>query len=64
VVEFRAADEQMAFAMERGKGLVNGRDGIVYRNVLATYSHIHAAGTPQWAPALVRQAHRFRQSRR
>jgi len=64
VVEFRAADEQMAFAMERGKGLVNGRDGIVYRNVLATYSHIHAAGTPQWAPALVGLAHRFRQSRR
>jgi cobyrinic acid a,c-diamide synthase len=64
VVEFGAADEQMAFAMERGKGLVNGRDGIVYRNVLATYSHIHAAGTPQWAPALVGQARRFRQSRR
>ncbi len=64
VVEFRAADEAMAFSMERGKGLVRGRDGIVYRNVLATYSHIHAAGTPQWAPALIRQARKFAVSRR
>ncbi|MGD8366648.1 MAG: cobyrinate a,c-diamide synthase [Desulfobacterales bacterium] len=64
VVECRAADEAMAFAMERGKGLVNGRDGIVHRNVLATYSHIHAAGTPQWAPALIRQARNFAASRR
>jgi cobyrinic acid a,c-diamide synthase len=64
VVECRAADEAMAFAMERGKGLVRGRDGIMHRNVLATYSHIHAAGTPRWAPALVRQARKFAASRR
>ena len=64
VIEFRADDDAMAFTMERGKGLARGRDGIVYRNVLATYSHIHAAGTPQWAPALVRLARGFKESRR
>jgi cobyrinic acid a,c-diamide synthase len=63
VLELRADDDAMAFTMERGKGLARGRDGIVHRNVLATYSHIHATGTPQWAPALARLAHRFKESR-
>jgi cobyrinic acid a,c-diamide synthase len=55
--------EDMVFTMQRGKGLSGGRDGLTYRNVLATYSHIHALGTPEWAPAMVRQARRFRQQR-
>ncbi len=59
VVEFRGTDADLVFSMERGKGLTGGRDGLVYRNVLATYSHIHATGTPQWAPALVDQAREF-----
>ncbi|MCF8081122.1 MAG: cobyrinate a,c-diamide synthase [Desulfobacterales bacterium] len=59
VVEFKGADADLVFSMERGKGLIGGRDGLVYRNVLATYSHIHAAGTPQWAPALVDRAREF-----
>ena len=60
VLEFRGDDDDLAFAMERGNGLVNGRDGAMFRNVLATYSHIHALGTPQWAEGLVRQAKRYR----
>jgi cobyrinic acid a,c-diamide synthase len=33
---------------------------MVYKNVLATYTHVHAVGTPQWAKALVRQATLFK----
>ena len=55
-------DTGMAFDMQRGAGLRDGRDGLCYRNVLATYTHIHAMGTPQWAPALVAQARRYRQA--
>lgn len=51
----------MAFEMERGSGLENGLDGLCYNNVLATYTHIHALGTPQWAPALVSKARQFSQ---
>ena len=43
----------MAFEMERGSGIENGLDGLCHNNVLATYTHIHALGSPQWAPALV-----------
>jgi len=59
------ADEPdiMAFEMTRGSGLANGRDGFCRDNVLATYTHIHALGTPQWAPALVKKALMYRASR-
>lgn len=57
----RTEDVRMAFKMTRGTGLKEGFDGICIHNVLATYTHIHALGTPQWAPALVAKARRFRQ---
>jgi cobyrinic acid a,c-diamide synthase len=56
VIEWRGRPEDLAFEMVRGKGIHDGLDGLHYRNVLATYTHIHATGTPQWAPALVNLA--------
>jgi cobyrinic acid a,c-diamide synthase len=53
VIEWKGRPEELAFEMVRGKGIHAGADGLFYRNVLATYTHIHATGTPQWAPALV-----------
>jgi cobyrinic acid a,c-diamide synthase len=52
-----------AFKMERGSGLIAGRDALCRNNVLATYTHIHALGTPQWAPALVAKAREYRRGR-
>ena len=31
-------------------------DGIFYKNTFATYTHIHALGTPIWAKAIIKQA--------
>jgi cobyrinic acid a,c-diamide synthase len=42
--------------MQRGVGITRDKDGICYKNVLATYTHIHALGTPHWARSLVRNA--------
>jgi len=53
-------DVALAFRVSRGAGIGGGREGLVYKNVLATYTHIHALGEPQWAPALVRRAREFR----
>lgn len=50
------------YKLSRGKGLGNNRDGLTYRNVLAVYTHLHTAGAPQWAPALVKQANMYRQT--
>ncbi|MDD5563195.1 MAG: cobyrinate a,c-diamide synthase [Thermoanaerobaculaceae bacterium] len=45
-----------ALAVQRGVGTGGGRDGILAANALACYTHIHAAGAPEWAPAMVRAA--------
>jgi len=49
--------------MKRGVGFINKRDGICYKNVLATYTHIHALGTTSWAGALVRNAMAYKNNR-
>jgi cobyrinic acid a,c-diamide synthase len=53
------ADCRLVFSMKRGTGFLHQRDGVCYKNVLATYTHIHASGTPEWAMALVRNAVAF-----
>ena len=46
----------MAFAVRRGIGILDGKDGVCYKNILATYTHIHAIGSPEWAEGLVQRA--------
>ena len=45
-----------AYRLTRGRGLDGARDGIVYKNVLAAYMHVHALATPEWAHAFVARA--------
>jgi cobyrinic acid a,c-diamide synthase len=56
-------DAVMAFEVERGTGIWPQRDGFCYKNVLATYTHVHASGTPQWAGALVLAARKYRRTK-
>lgn len=52
--------DDLALQMHRGVGFADGGDGLVYKNVLALYTHVHAIGTPEWACALVGKAKEFR----
>ncbi|MBW2344263.1 MAG: hydrogenobyrinic acid a,c-diamide synthase (glutamine-hydrolyzing) [Deltaproteobacteria bacterium] len=54
-------DVDFAFKVSRGNGIDGLRDGILKKNVLATYTHIHAAGTPLWAKSLFRSAYDHRE---
>jgi cobyrinic acid a,c-diamide synthase len=45
-------------ALERGTGIGGGRDGVVLGSVFASYTHLHALGTPEWAPAVLAAAQR------
>ncbi len=54
--------ESLVFSMKRGTGIKNKRDGAVYKNVLATYTHVHALGSPEWAEALVKKAREYKRS--
>ncbi len=55
---------QFAFSMERGEGIMDGQDGICYKNVLATYTHLHALGCPEWVEGMMRQAIEYRKGRK
>ncbi|MBE0556565.1 MAG: hypothetical protein IH628_04960 [Proteobacteria bacterium] len=51
----------LVFNVKRGRGIHGGRDGLLYKNCLATYSHVHAAGAKGWAKALVDRAISYNQ---
>lgn len=53
----------MAYHMNRGKGINGVADGLVYKNVLACYTHLHALGTPEWAEAMVKKAREYRRQK-
>ncbi len=63
VLKWSGAENDLVFRMQRGVGITKEKDGICYKNVLATYTHIHALGTPQWAQALVRNALAYRKKK-
>ncbi len=53
----------LVFRLEKGHGIVAGWDGMCYKNVLASYSHLHAVGNVDWAGAMVGKARSYRQER-
>jgi cobyrinic acid a,c-diamide synthase len=60
VVPEPAPEAAMAFKVSRGDGIGGQREGLLYQNVLGTYTHLHALSCPQWAPAMVRLAREYR----
>ena len=51
---------ETALTMKRGTGMKDRKDGICYKNVFASYTHIHALGVPSWAPGFVRRAKEYK----
>lgn len=45
-----------AFEVKRGVGCFGKRDGLTVGNVLASYTHVHALGTPEWISGMIRAA--------
>jgi cobyrinic acid a,c-diamide synthase len=52
-----------AFRMRKGSGIGGGVDGLWYKNVFATYTHLHAYGAQEWVEAMMRLAKKFRETR-
>jgi cobyrinic acid a,c-diamide synthase len=44
---------RFAYQIRRGRGIDGKRDGVLYKNIFAAYTHLHALGTPSWAGAFV-----------
>lgn len=60
ILAWKGDNQDLVFDMQRGNGIINKKDGVRYKNVLATYTHIHALGTPAWAGAMIRNALNYR----
>lgn len=39
--------------VERGVGAINSRDGLLQRNVFASYLHLHSLGCPDWSKKFI-----------
>ncbi|RJP67683.1 MAG: cobyrinate a,c-diamide synthase [Candidatus Abyssobacteria bacterium SURF_17] len=53
VTAYNPAEVKTVFSVRRGYGFDCGRDGLVYKNVLASFCHVHALGEKEWAEAVV-----------
>lgn len=63
VVDFEDNDPDLAFKVTRGHGIKDGMDGLCYKNVLATYTHLHALGTPEWADGIIKCAEKYKKQK-
>jgi len=48
------------FDVARGFGLTGREDGLLYRNLFASYAHFHVAANPHWAERFVELAVQFK----
>jgi cobyrinic acid a,c-diamide synthase len=55
-------DLRFAYQVKRGQGIHHQLDGIVYKNLFASYVHLHALGTPEWAHGFVSLASKEKRS--
>ena len=63
ILSWQGTKADLALEMQRGVGFMDNRDGLVYKNVLALYTHIHSLSTPQWSGNLVARALEFKARR-
>ena len=50
-------------AVTRGCGCFHDRDGLTYKNVFASYLHVHALASPEWVKGMIRCAVKFKKSK-
>lgn len=56
VMENLAEKPLTACAVKRGTGCFDGRDAVLAGNVWASYTHLHALATPEWAAGIINAA--------
>lgn len=61
IAEWAGSAADLGFVMDRGVGFAEKGDGLVYKNVLAVYTHVHAVATPEWTEGLVYKAREYQQ---
>lgn len=57
-LENLAGDVSFAYDVVRGEGIRDSKDGLIHRNVLATYSHHRNVGNNHWVERFIRHVER------
>jgi cobyrinic acid a,c-diamide synthase len=60
----RGTRSECCLSVVRGTGLGHGCDGLVYKNVVAAYVHMHSLSVPSWARNFVRAGALYREAMR
>ncbi|MFC2149900.1 cobyrinate a,c-diamide synthase [Calditrichota bacterium] len=55
-------DLKTVFEVKRGVGVGDSRDGYTYKNVVASYFHLHATSCPEWAIGMVNAARAYKKA--
>ncbi|MBU0752179.1 MAG: hydrogenobyrinic acid a,c-diamide synthase (glutamine-hydrolyzing) [Gammaproteobacteria bacterium] len=63
-IENLPADTCFAYAVERGHGVDGKHDGIIYKNLLASYTHLRATAGCDWPARFVQFVRSIRESRK
>jgi cobyrinic acid a,c-diamide synthase len=58
--EMLKSEPATACSVHRGTGAIGKRDGLIVNNVWASYTHLHASATPEWAEGVIKLARRHR----
>ena len=48
------------FSVKRGRGCFSQRDGLIFKNTVGCFLHLHALGAPMWAGNFVKAAGKFK----
>ena len=59
-----SSHDEYAFKVLVGAGIDNKHDGILYKNVTASFAHLHHLGCPEWAGGFVDFAERIAYSKK
>ncbi len=51
---------KLVFFMKRGVGIRDKRDGLLYKNTLGCYNHLHVFANPKWAEKFVQASKNYR----
>jgi cobyrinic acid a,c-diamide synthase len=55
------ANIKSCLSVSRGTGCFDERDGLVYKNVFASYLHVHALATPEWVTGMIKCAKNYKE---
>lgn len=59
IVDLDMNKAEFGFETLRGKGIGEGKDGLIYKNIFASYNHLHASSVSCWAENMVEKAREY-----